>query len=78
MPLRSTAVSFCSVALALGPWMAICAYRSPLFSTAASQSFCASDVLEILVLIGGVDAEEVMIVGDLVHQDIVHKTAVLV
>ena len=36
------------------------------------------DVLEILILIGGVDAEEVMIVGDLVHQDVVHKTAVFV
>ena len=36
------------------------------------------DVFEILILIGGVDAEEIMIVGDLVHQDIVDEAAVFV
>ena len=36
------------------------------------------DVLEILVLVGGVDAEEVVIVRDFVHQDVVDEAAVVV
>ena len=36
------------------------------------------DVLEILILIGGVDAEEVVIVGHFVDQDVVDESAVLV
>ena len=78
MPPRSTGVSFCSVARACGPWMAICAYRSPANSTSASNWFCAADVLEILFLVGGVHAQEVVVVGHLVHQDVVHEAAVLV
>ena len=79
MAARSTAVSFCSVASALraldrraarsGRW------RIP---PRASNRFCARDVLEVLFLVGGVDAEEVMIVRDLVHQDVVDEAAVLV
>ena len=37
-----------------------------------------ADVLEILVLIGGVHAQKIVVVRDLVHQDVVDKTAVLV
>ena len=37
-----------------------------------------ADVLEILLLVGGVDAQEVVVLGDLVDQDIVHEPAVLV
>ena len=36
------------------------------------------DVLEILILIARIDAEEEVVVGDLVHQNIVHEPAVLV
>ncbi len=36
------------------------------------------DVLEILLLVGGVDAEEIVVVGDFVDQDVVDETAVLV
>ncbi len=35
-------------------------------------------MLEILVLIGGVDAQEIVVVGHLMHQDVVHKSAVFV
>ena len=35
-------------------------------------------MLEILVLIGGVDAEEVVVVGDFVNQDVVDEAAVIV
>jgi len=35
-------------------------------------------VLEILLLVGGVDAQEVVVLGDLVDQDIVYEPAVLV
>src|SRR4029077_2254839 len=37
-----------------------------------------ADMLEILLLIGGVYADEYVVIGDLVDQDIVYKTAVLV
>jgi hypothetical protein len=37
-----------------------------------------ADVLEILLLVGGVDAQEVVVLGDLVDQDVVHEAAVLV
>ena len=42
------------------------------------EAVLRADVLEILVLIGGVDAEEVVVVGDFVDQDVVHEAAVLV
>ncbi len=42
------------------------------------EAVVRADVLEILLLIGRVDAEEDMIVGDLVDQDVVDEAAVLV
>ena len=42
------------------------------------EAVLGDDVLEILVLVGGVDAEEIMIVGDFVDQDVVHEAAVFV
>ena len=42
------------------------------------EAVLGRDVLEILILIGSVDAQEVVIVGDFVHQDVVDETAVLV
>ena len=35
-----------------------------------------ADVLEIFLLVGGVDTKEVMVLGDLVDQDVVHESAV--
>ena len=37
-----------------------------------------ADMLEILLLIGGVHADEYVVIGDFVDQDVVYKTAVLV
>ena len=47
-------------------------------STSQSNLFVRDDVLEILILIRSVDADEVVIVGDLVHQDVVDESAMLV
>src|ERR1051326_7230660 len=44
----------------------------------AIEAVQRADVLVILILIRRVDAEEKMIVGDLVHQDIVDEAAVIV
>ena len=37
-----------------------------------------ADVLEILLLVGGVDAQEIVVVRHFVYQDVVHEAAVLV
>ncbi len=58
--------------------MAICAYRSLANSTLGVEFIGAADVLEILLLVGGVDAKEEVIVRHLVHQDVVHESAVLI
>jgi hypothetical protein len=42
------------------------------------EAVVGADVLEILVLVGGVDAEEVVVVGNLVDQDVVDEAAVVV
>ena len=42
------------------------------------EAVLRADVLEILLLVGGVDAEEVVVVGHLVDQDVVDEAAVLV
>ena len=75
---RSTGVSFCSVSSARGPWIAICAYAVARVFDGAIELVVRGDVLVILVLIGRVHAQEEMIVGDLVDQDVVDETAVLV
>ena len=56
--------------------MASCAKRGPAFSTVASKRLFASDVFVILILIRRVDAQEVVIVGDFVDQDVVDESAV--
>ena len=38
----------------------------------------AGDVFEIFLLIGSVHADEVMVVGELVHQNVVDESSVLV
>jgi hypothetical protein len=78
MPLRSTAVSFCSVALGFRPLDGDLRVAVAIVFDDGVAMVLRGDVLEILILIGGVDAEEVVILGHLVHQDVVHKTAVLV
>jgi hypothetical protein len=42
------------------------------------EAVVRADVLEILLLVGGVDAQEEMVVGHFVDQDVVHEPAVLV
>ena len=54
-------VSFCSVASAFGPWMASWAYRSLANSTFGDRAVHRGDVVEILLLVGGVHAQEVMV-----------------
>ena len=44
----------------------------------AVELVIAGDVLIILILIGGIHAQEKMIVRHLMHQDVIHETAVLV
>ncbi len=39
------------------------------------RGLCA-DVLEIFFLIGGIHAQEVMLLGDFVHQDVIHEATV--
>ncbi len=46
--------------------------------TSASKRLCAHDVLEVLLLVGGVDAQEIVVVGDFVDQDVVDESAVFV
>ena len=52
--------------------------RSLAKSTSASKRLLRADVLEILLLIGGVDAQEIVVVGDFVDQNVVDESAVLV
>ena len=42
------------------------------------EAVLRADVLEVLLLVGGVDAEEVVVVGDFVDQDVVDEAAVVV
>ena len=58
--------------------MAICAYFGPANSTSQSKVLQTADVLEILLLVRGVDAEEEGIVRHFVDQDIVHEAAVFI
>ena len=39
---------------------------------------CAYDVVEVFVLVGGVDANEVLVVSYFVHKNVVNKTAVFI
>ena len=66
------------VARACGPWIGelrVAVARELHFGV---EAVLRADVLEILFLVGGVDAEEVVIVGDFVDQDVVHEAAMLV
>ena len=78
MAARSTGVSFCSVARAFGPWIASLRVAVAGEFHLRVEAVVRADVLEILFLVRGVDAQEIVVVGHLVHQDVVDEAAVLV